>query len=234
MERETCRGCFDDPGYFEKVYALTEDRLRALRRMTVVVLSRYMRDELVAVGVAGDRISVVPPFVHDLDPGSLPAGPRHVLFAGRLVEAKGVRDAIEVWRRSEVGLPLVAAGAGPLRPELEREGVRCLGWLSRPRLAAVYRDAAALLLPSRWQEPFGLVGLEALSLGTPVVAWESGGVREWHPAGDRLVAWGDVSGLVRELRQAVAGGAAEPPAGFDCETQTRRLDAVYSEQMRRA
>jgi glycosyltransferase involved in cell wall biosynthesis len=228
MDRETCRGCFEEPGYFEAIHALTAERLGALRRLGVVVLSEYMRDELIAVGVAPARIAVVPPFVHGLEPGDRPPLPRHVLFAGRLVEAKGVRDAIEAWRLSELTLPLVAAGAGPLRPELERAGARCLGWLSRPRLAEVYRDAAALLLPSRWQEPFGLAGLEALSLGTPVVAWQSGGVREWHPAGDRLVAWGDRDGLARELRRVVAGGAVSPPPGFDRESLTRRLDAAYA------
>lgn len=228
LERDTCEGCFDDPGYFREILDLTRERLDAVKRLGVVVLSAYMRDELVAAGVAADRVAVVPPFVHDLDPGSMPAGPRSVLFAGRLVESKGVRDAIETWRRSGVELPLVVAGAGPLRPELERAGARCLGWLPRPRLAAAYRDAAALLLPSRWQEPFGLVGLEALSLGTPVVAWQSGGVREWHPAGEALPAWGDVDALARELRRAVAGGPAAPPPGFDRPSLTRRLDAAYA------
>jgi len=242
MAHDTCRDCFDDPGYFHEVLDLTRARLEAVRRLGVVVLSEYVRSELVAVGVAPERVAVVPPFVHDLDPGSAPPGPLSVLFAGRLVEAKGVRDAIEAWRRSGVDLPLVAAGAGPLRPELERAGARCLGWLSRPRLAAAYRDAAALLLPSRWQEPFGLVGLEALSLGTPVVAWQSGGVGEWHPAGDGLCEWGDVDGLARALRRAVERtvertverGAAPPLRGFDRESLMRRLDAAYAALARTA
>ena len=230
MERETCRGCFEEPGYFEAIYALTGERLRVLRRLGVLVLSEYMRDELVRTGVPRERLAVVPPFVHGLDPGDLPRSSRHVLFAGRLVEAKGVRDAIEAWRGSGVELPLWVAGAGPLRPELERAGARCLGWLPRARLAAAYRDAAALLLPSRWQEPFGLVGLEALSFGTPVVAWDSGGVREWHPAGAGLVAWGDVPGLAWELRRAVAeGDDVGTPPGFDRATLMRRLDAAYAE-----
>jgi glycosyltransferase involved in cell wall biosynthesis len=171
---------------------------------------------------------VVPPFVHGLAALEGAKGPPTVLFAGRLVEAKGAREALEAWRRSGVELPLVVAGAGPLRPELERGGARCVGWLDRPSLAAAYRDAAALLLPSRWQEPFGLVGLEALTLGTPVVAWDSGGVREWYPAGARLCAWGDVDGLARELRSAVTSPPPPAPAGFDRVSLMRRLDEVYA------
>jgi glycosyltransferase involved in cell wall biosynthesis len=57
-------------------------------------------------------------------------------------------------------------------------------------------------MPSRWQEPYGIAGIEALSFGVPVVAWESGGVGEWHP-GPGLVRWGDVSGLAGALSRAV-------------------------------
>ena len=183
MMREVCASCFEDPAYFRGVHALTERRLLAARRLPLTVLSRYMREELVAAGASPRRVHVVPPFVHRLDPGAAPSGPPCVLFVGRLVEAKGVRDAVAAWRRSGVALPLVVAGTGPLRAELTAQAGRgegpeleVLGWVDRDRLSGLYRRALALLLPSRWQEPFGIVGLEALSFGVPVVAWESGGV----------------------------------------------------------
>ena len=140
--------------------------------------------------------------------------------------AKGVRDAVEAWRLSGVDLPLVVAGTGPLRAELEQAGVEVLGWVGRARLSAVYRRARALLLPSRWQEPFGIAGLEALSMGVPVVAWESGGVSEWHPG--PLAPWGDVAALARVLRDAVRTRAVAP-AGFDRARLMRRLVEVYEE-----
>ena len=232
MTRELCASCFEDAAYFREVHALTERRLLAARRMPVTVLSRYMREELVAAGVPPWQVHVVPPFVHGLDTGAGPSGPACVLFVGRLVEAKGAPDAVEAWRRSGVELPLVLAGTGPLRAELEaREGgsegpgLEVLGWVARDRLSGVYRRARALLLPSRWQEPFGIVGLEALAFGVPVAAWESGGVGEWHP-GPGLVRWGDVAGLSRALADAVTRRVTLP-VRFEREEAIGRLLALY-------
>jgi glycosyltransferase involved in cell wall biosynthesis len=236
MMREVCSSCFDDEAYFRDVHALTERRLLSARRLPLTVLSRYMREELVAAGASPRRVHVVPPFVHRLDPGAVPSGPPCVLFVGRLVEAKGVRDAIAAWRRSGVDLPLVLAGTGPLRAEFaeltsqasrgEGPELEVLGWVERDRLPGLYRRARALLLPSRWQEPFGIVGLEALSFGVPVVAWESGGVPEWHP-GPGLVPWGDVEALARALRDAVHRRVGSPPR-FERDEAIGRLLAIYA------
>jgi glycosyltransferase involved in cell wall biosynthesis len=230
MGPDTCAPCFDDAAYFRAVRALTERRLAAAGRLRVTVLSRYMKRELVAAGVAADRIAVIPPFVHGLDSSAAPDGPPCVLFVGRLVEAKGVGDALEAWRLSRLALPLAVAGAGPLRDGLDRAGVEVLGWVSHARMSAVYRRARAVLMPSRWQEPFGIAGLEALAMGVPVVAWESGGVAEWHPG--PLVRWGDVDGLARALGDAV-GERAEPAAGFEPEPLVERLVGFYAETVRR-
>jgi glycosyltransferase involved in cell wall biosynthesis len=230
MSRELCAACFEDLAYFREVHELTARRLLSARRLPIAVLSRYMREELVAAGVPARGVDVVPPFVHGLDPGSTASGPPCVLFVGRLVEAKGVRDAVEAWRRSGVDLPLVMAGTGPLRGELSSRaqrlpGLEVLGWVDRDRLSGLYRRARALLLPSRWQEPFGIAGLEALRFGVPVVAWESGGVGEWHP-GPGLVRWGDVEGLARALADAVNRRVTFPP-GFERDGAIGRLLAIY-------
>jgi glycosyltransferase involved in cell wall biosynthesis len=232
MTREVCASCFDDTAYFREVYELTERRLLALRQMPITVLSRYMREELAAAGVPPRGVRVIPPFVHGLEAGATASGPPCVLFVGRLVEAKGARDAVEAWRRSGVDLPLVMVGTGPLRGELSARaarlgsGLEVLGWVERDRLSGLYRRARALLMPSRWQEPFGIAGIEALSFGVPVVAWESGGVGEWHP-GPGLVRWGDVEGLARALGDAVSRRVTRPPL-FERDEAIGRLLAVYS------
>jgi glycosyltransferase involved in cell wall biosynthesis len=230
LARETCVSCFEDGAYFEEVLALTERRLGAARRMTLTVLSRYMREELVAAGVPGERVHVVPPFVWDLDLEAAPSGQPCVLFVGRLVEAKGVRDALAAWRESGLDLPLVLAGTGPLREALQalrREDgrIEVTGWLDRQALSSVYARAQALLLPSRWQEPFGIVGLEASMFGVPVAAWDSGGIGEWH-RGPGLVRWGDVPALAGVLRE-IAGRRLSLRPRFEREEAVGRLLALY-------
>jgi glycosyltransferase involved in cell wall biosynthesis len=226
MDRFVCASCFEDAEYFDGVYALTERRRQAIRGRPLVVLSSYMKDALSQAGLPAESIHVVPPFVHGLDRAAKADGPPCVLFVGRLVEAKGVRDAVEAWRRADVSLPLVVAGTGPLRDSLRDAGVEVLGWVDRAKLARLYRRARALLLPSRWQEPFGIVGIEALAFGVPVVAWDSGGVREWHP-GRGLVPWGDVDGLARALTEAVRQ-TIEPVERFDARSSMERLLEVYA------
>ena len=248
LTRELCAACFDDAAYFREVHGLTERRLAAASRLPVTVLSRYMREELVRAGLPASRVCVVPPFVHGFGApcetqaalAATGSGAREqpaadepcVLFVGRLVEAKGVRDAIEAWRASGVPLPLVLAGTGPLRTELERAAtsaggprLEVRGWVGREALAGLYRRARALLFPPRWQEPFGIVGLEALSFGVPVVAWESGGGAEWHP-GPGLVRWGDTPALARALREAVSRHITRPPR-FDRDEAVGRLLLLY-------
>jgi glycosyltransferase involved in cell wall biosynthesis len=226
LSRDTCAGCFEDEPYFDEVWGLTRERLRALERLEVVVLSRYMRDELVAAGLAAERVHVVPPFVHGLDGVGPSEGEPCVLFVGRLTEAKGVRPAVEAWRRSGLGLPLVIAGTGPLREWARSEGAEVLGWVARESLRALYLRAVAVLMPPLWQEPFGIAGLEALSLGTPVAAWRSGGIPDWHPGDESLADWGDVEGLARALKWC-GGRRASAPAGFDRGALMERLDEAY-------
>jgi glycosyltransferase involved in cell wall biosynthesis len=76
----------------------------------------------------------------------------------------------------------------------------------------------------RWEEPFGLAGLEALAMGVPVAAWDSGAVAEWHSG--PLAAWGDVEGLAAALREAIAR-RAQAPSGFEREPLMDRLVAIY-------
>ena len=222
-----CADCFQDRAYYDEVLGLTQARLAAIRKATVLVLSEYMRGELVAAGLAEPRVHVLPPFV-DFEEGAAaaePDGPPCVLFVGRLVEAKGPLDAVAAWRQSGVALPLVVAGTGPLRAQVEAAGADVLGWVAHEGLPRLLRRARALLMPSRWQEPFGIAGLEALSFGVPVVAWESGGMSEWHQG--PLVPWGDVAGLARRLREAVETRASMP-SGFERARLMVHLERVYA------
>ncbi len=227
LTRAACDACFTDDAYYRRIDARTRERLDAVQRMrAITVLSHYMKGELAAAGVDASRIEVVPPFVHGLDVDAAPSGPPCVLFAGRLVAAKGADDAVAAWQRAGVGLPLVVAGTGPERQRIEAiDGVEVLGWVPHAEVSSVYARARAVLVPSVWQEPFGIVGLEALAMGVPVVAYDSGGIREWCPP-DGLVPWRDVDALARALAEAVTRRAVPAP-GFDRDSLMARLRRVY-------
>jgi glycosyltransferase involved in cell wall biosynthesis len=229
MAESTCAACFESADYHRRIHAITAARLEALRAMrATVVLSEYMRRELAALGIG--RAHVIPPFVHGLEPRATPSGPPCVLFCGRLVAAKGPHEAARAHALARTPLPLVFAGTGPLRAELG--GYEVLGWQDRAALSATYRRARALVMPSRWQEPFGIAGLEAASLGVPVAAWHSGGVEEWHPGAPPLAPWGDVDALAAALARALDRAPEEPcavlPRSFDRDAAMDDLERLYA------
>lgn len=129
----------------------------------------------------------------------------YLAFLGRISPEKRVDRAIEI--ASRLGLPLrIAAKVDradaeyferEIRPLLRRPGVEFLGEIDEARKGPFLGQAAALLFPIDWPEPFGLVMIEAFACGTPVVAFEGGAVSE--------VVVDGVSGfVVSSMREAVA------------------------------
>ena len=207
-----CRVCFDKGDYYDKLMELVQARLTALEGFrAIVVLSDYMRKALVSAGIKKEKIHVIPPFVHRLAiPSNSASSGRTVLFAGRIVQTKGIFDFLDAAIKADIQAPLVMAGAGP--PEgLLRERIRSLGlesrveltgWVSHENMTSMYEKARVVVMPSLWQEPFGMVGLEAQTCGRPVVAYDVGGIREWLHDGvsGTLVRPGDTKALGQAIR----------------------------------
>jgi glycosyltransferase involved in cell wall biosynthesis len=91
------------------------------------------------------------------------------LFVGRLEEDKGVDLFLAAARDAKV--PVRVIGGGPLQDRLQDiyPDAECIGWKNASEIPAFVRDARALVMPSRYREPFGLVAFEALASGLPVV-----------------------------------------------------------------
>ena len=110
----------------------------------------------------------------------------YCLFLGRISPEKQVHHAVEIARLA--GMPLKIAAKIDLqdrayyenvaRPLLTAPGVEYLGEIGGADKEALLRHARALLFPVNWPEPFGLVMIEALACGTPVIAYPHGSVRE--------------------------------------------------------
>jgi glycosyltransferase involved in cell wall biosynthesis len=116
-----------------------------------------------------------------------PRRPPYLLYSGRISPLKGTHIAIEVARKC--GLELIIAGnvskepGGPeyfrdrIAPELNHL-IRWIGEVTDAEKAALYGGALALLVPIDWPEPFGLVMIESMLCGTPVIAFDCGSVPE--------------------------------------------------------
>jgi glycosyltransferase involved in cell wall biosynthesis len=126
------------------------------------------------------------------------------VFSGRIVTQKGIDVLLRaVAGRDDVTVHICGDGWGMSRVQglAERLGVdehvRFEGWQSTFALARFYEMSDFVVVPSVWPEPFGLVGIEALSHGRPVIASRTGGIPEW--LSDRrtglLVPPGDVEAL---------------------------------------
>ncbi|ROP44916.1 glycosyltransferase [Pseudokineococcus lusitanus] len=219
----------------------------------VVVVSDFVREQVLALGAHADRLVRLPTGI-DPGPAAPPAPPvRRVLFVGRLVEKKGVADLLEAVAALPGdlrGTPVEICGDGPLREDLERRAaelgltVEFRGHLTPAQLAATYRGGGVFCGPSRSSaagdaEGLGTVFLEAAAAGLPVVSYRHGGVPEAVEDGvtGHLVPEGDVPALSRALGAVMADGAPAQEMGlagrrmverdFDLARQTARLEELY-------
>jgi glycosyltransferase involved in cell wall biosynthesis len=202
------------------------------------------RDLLGRYGLAEERIVVTP---YGVDSAFRPDGPRvdgrYALFVGAIQPRKDPLTAVEALAlvNSDLRLLLIGPeklGAGRVREAVERLGLgRRVDWkghVETDELATLYRGAAVLVFPSRY-EGFGLPVVEAMACGTPVVATTAGAIPE--VAGDAavLVEPGDPVAFAGGIERALSDRKRLVEAGLErarryswAETARRTLD-VYRE-----
>jgi glycosyltransferase involved in cell wall biosynthesis len=164
-----------------------------------------------------------------------------VVYAGRLHEVKGVRLLMAGWDRYRAksgapGLNLVIAGGGPLEDEVAawasaRPSVEMTGTVSHDRCAELISRARAILLPSAWEEPFGLVAVEAMAAGVPAIAAGHGSFTELITPGvdGVLFSPGDPAALALAIADADQNpGPYEVYGDQARQTYERRFDPERS------
>src|SRR5712675_2031875 len=170
----TCHGRMDLPGF--------PDVVRRFPDAPFVSVSDNQRLPLSEANWLGTVYHGLPP---DLFRPSFEGG-SYLAFLGRLTAEKGPEGAIRIARAA--GMPLRIAAKVPrgerryfkerLEPQIDGDQIRLIGEVDDAAKQKFLADASALLFPIDWPEPFGLVMIEAMACGTPVIAFRSGSVAE--------------------------------------------------------
>ena len=167
--------------------------------------------------------------------------PGHYLaFLGRLSPQKNPLGAINVARSCNI--PIVIAGQpqnekeqqyfeAEIHPLIDGVNVRCIGAVNHPQKVMLLRNASALLFPIQWDEPFGLVMIEAMACGTPVVAHRRGSVEEVVDQGVTGFHAKSMDALPELVAQAVALDRREvrrhAEARFGYHAMVSAYEALY-------
>jgi len=240
-------------------YVYAHERLipRVYRQTDFLVISESTRADLVARGLAEERIKVVPVGLdHQLyrPAATVAKSPEPlVVYLGRIRRYKGVQDLVQAMREVRQRVPaarLMVVGDGPYRGAIEQlarqvPGVEVTGFVSAERKLEILRQAWVAVYPSA-KEGFGLTVIEANACGTPVVATRVPGLQDAVAEGRSglLVPHGDraalAAALVRvltdgELREQLTAGGMEWARSFTWDNAARlALEVVRSTVARAA
>jgi glycosyltransferase involved in cell wall biosynthesis len=196
--------------------------LRRCRAVTVVSRSLANKVEALAAEIPVDVIPMGTDLKFLFTPPTNPATRqvKEIVFVGRLVETKGLRyllEAFAVVLRTEPDLVLTIVGDGPMRGKVlqliaalgQERSVRLLGGVPQTDLPDIYRRAALAVFPYSDQEGFGLVVVEAMGCGCPVIASDLPAIREIIEPGVTgiLTPPRDSAALADAIRQCLADAA---------------------------
>ncbi len=138
-----------------------------------IVLGNAFREKMIGAGFPAERIAVKPHFLEDPGQGSRSGG--YAIYAGRLTREKGVHTLLAAWKTLR-GHKLVICGSGPLEEEVRQlaaadpERIAFYPFLPQAELMALLQKAAFLVWPSESIETFGMIALESLACGVPVIS----------------------------------------------------------------
>lgn len=181
----------------------------------LLVSSSYMYDELLRNGFSKENIVVIPLYVDKTTAQEIEVKEdikKTVLYVGKLNSNKGIMQFIESlsllktreWFAEIIGEGEMEEGAKVFVKELGlNDRVRFFGLLSKKELNQHFANCDIVVIPSMIPESFGLVGIEAMAFGKPVVSFDVGGTREWLIKEETgyLVRRGDVEGLALSINK---------------------------------
>ena len=221
-------------------------------RIPVIANSDYVRGQLIRHGLPPEQTvtlhCAIPIPKTSSEPLTFETHQNfRLLFAGRIVPEKGLDWLLKALTQVDRRVHLDIAGEGWNRPEMERlakqlgvsDRVTWHGWCDSEKMDALYRQCYALVFPSLWHEPAGLVTLEAYARHRPVIASSLGGIPEYLrdrttgiliPANDIKKLAAAINELAEDYQKARSlgeEGYALLVEQFTIETQVKQLQIIY-------
>ena len=205
-----CMACVtrnpDSKGFPLKWVSYTEKKREiALNHLfdRMVVVTDYMRQELLRNGFNDDRIEIHPPVprMGNLDLRSEFSDRNLILYIGQIIRGKGVDVLLESLAKLKSNFECIILGDGNHRAYCERlserlglsDSVHFKGFIPQDELKSYYRDCTVVAMSSLWPEPIATVGLEVMRFAIPVIGFDAGGIKDWLKDGENgfLVPWMD-------------------------------------------
>jgi glycosyltransferase involved in cell wall biosynthesis len=252
-----CLGCVakNSDGGFPLKWQSYPDKMReiALNRQfdRMVVVTTYMRDELLKNGFDAERIRIHAPVPRPGDASirSEFSDRNLIIYAGQIIRGKGVDVLLESLAHVKTPFECIILGDGNHRAYCEKlskrlglEGrVTFKGFIPQEELKAYYRECSVVALSSVWPEPIATIGLEVMRYALPVVAFDAGGIKDWLIDGENgyLVPWMDVKGYASRLDELLTDKAKAKRMGeaglalvseqYDFEGYITDLERLFQE-----
>jgi len=215
-----------------------------------LVVTRYMKNELVINGFAADRIEIFPPVPRAGDSLRSTFSDRNLLlYAGQIIRGKGVDVLLRALARVTSPFEAVILGDGNHRAACEKlcrklglqDRVTFKGFIPQAELKGYYQDTSAVLISSLWPEPIATIGLEVMRYALPVVAFDAGGIKDWLHDGENgyLVPWMDVDAYAARIddllkdkeraRRMGLRGLEIVSRDYDFDEYIGRLEQLFSQ-----
>ncbi|HZX35405.1 MAG TPA: glycosyltransferase family 4 protein [Thermodesulfobacteriota bacterium] len=225
----------------------------AIKRFDLIfVTTSHMKDTMVRNGFKADKVIVNPLYVKvEKDSFSVADNETKplILYVGRVAEEKGLDDFLLALKHLDCDFQAQIIGTGPVLGHIRStalryglgEKVTFSGFLEYKKIIDFYKKATVVVVPSIWPEPFGMVGIEAMSLMRPIIAYDVGGISTWLKHGENgyLVAKNNISMLTQRINELLCNRKLAKKMGekgnrlfkadFNCNRHMSALISTYED-----
>ena len=221
-------------------------------QVSVIAISQYVKDQLIELGIPQSQIFLLHHGIPTPNVEFTPISPdvhrqQRILYVGRIVPYKGLDWLLKSLAQVNPQVRLDIAGSGWAQSDMEKlakqlgvsNRITWHGWCNQTQLDALYEQCVALILPSLWHEPAGLVSLEAYARYRPVIASASGGIPDYvfHNETGLLVQPNHVQQLATAIAHLASSFSNTVKMGnrgnrmfqekFNLSTHKQKLETIY-------